>query len=533
MALDLQYPIVNLTTKSSKSRRLPSPPKPITPQLHPQPEFSENVKKVHSDYLSKYFSPDYVAALDSQLQQKAFHDIQTKPLYLTVFDPYGLGRLTYTQYSHALKEARPNVHSFSKNIVLRLVQLIDMANHYYASGYRLCITDQNEENPGLRMALFHAMGELQIMFTPTSLRLRWPMMDYVRQDLMNCLNAVLPRVQPKLLPLPPGADFERMLHTSGSWIVEFDFSLSQASPRYPELVKLLDEDGFAYVNMKCPPSTGSIITGIELNQRLCFIGCNPLSLIFWFTVFNDLHSKQISLKNVVFCFDTCYEEFEFLDVLKKLQLPIFRFDTSSLPVHYAPDYLLEDGLASPVFSHPLHYTPSVLYKISGALLHETTNPLCWVPDTDYEEVLSWVSDRRFECPFVGIITNTQHEANGIWSDFYSAFRSGLPFFPGMKCTLSNDPARPPLFLQERAQDATTWSVTELGTHDLIGDDFKETELEQIEVTPFHRATFRLYRRIVYYSNSVITKQRLLTITRYALNQVVILASKENMRELLS
>ena len=442
MALDVYYPIVNLTTKSNKTRRQPSPLQPITPQLHPQPEFSENVKKVHFDYLGKYFSPAVVSTLDPQQQQKAFHDIQTKPLYLTVFDPYGLGRLTYIQYCNALKEARPNVHTFPKNIVLQLQKLIDRANHYYASGYRLSITDQDESNPGLRMALFHAMKELQIIFTPTSLRLRWPLMDFARHDLLQCLNAILPRVQPKLLPLPPDADFQKILHTAGSWIVEFDFFLSQANPRYEQLVRLLGEDAFTLVNMRCPPCTGSIISGIEQSQRLCFIGCNPLSLIFWLGVFKELKLRQLSLKNVVFCFDTCFEEFEFLEILKRLQLPLFKFDNTLPPTQYTPDYYIEDGLMSPVFSHPMHYTPAVLRKISGSMLKETSTPLCWVPDTDYEVVLSWYSDLLIEFPFNGFITNTQFEADGIWSDFCSAFRAGQSFFPRMKCTFADDPARP-------------------------------------------------------------------------------------------
>jgi hypothetical protein len=200
---------------------------------------------------------------------------------------------------------------------------------------------------------------------------------------------------------------------------------------------------------------------------------------------------------------------------------------------FTPDYNPEDGLNSLIFSHPSRFTPACIHKLPGALLHDSADyPLCWVPDTDYEEVLSWFSDTRPMFPFTGFITNTQHEADGIWQDFCTRFISGSLLFPTMKCTLVNDPGRPALWLQSHFDNPSSWSVSEIASNDLVGNDFRSEDIEQLEITPFHRTIFRLYRRLIYYSSTSITKQRLLTISSYAFDQVIILASKENMRDLM-
>jgi hypothetical protein len=532
MALDFHYPIANLSANSSKGYQQLTPSQPVTLPLHSQPEFSEHVKKYHFDYLSKYFPSHLVFTLDQKLQQKVFHDLQTRPLYLTVFDPYRLGRLTYIQYCHALKQGRPNVHTFPKNTVLRLVQLIDLANQYYLSGYRLSIMDQVEENPGLRMTLFNAMRELHILFTPTSQRLYWPQMEFVRQELMQCLSTGLPQVQRQHLPLPPDADFERMLHTPGSWIVEFGFTVSQTTLRYQQIMSLLVEEYYTVINLKFPPSTGTALMTIKDHPRICFIGCNPVSLVFWLTFFKAVREKQHPLKSVVFCFDTCFEEFEFLDVLKKLALPIYKVDPLVIFPTFVPDYSPENGLTAPVFAHPIYYTPACIHPVSGSGLNQNQDlPICWVSDTDYEEVLSWFSDMMQSSPCTGFVTNTQQEADTIWQDYITRYHSGRPFFPNMACTLVNDPVRPPLWIQEEGVNVSTWSLMELANQERLGNNFLEEEIEQLQVTAFHRTTFRIYSRIVYYSSTPISKQRLLTLASYTLYQVIVLASKENMKEL--
>lgn len=485
-----------------------------------------------------------IAHLSTQLLEKAFNDLQTRPLLLALQDPYSLGHLSFTDYRKAMESFRPATQLLEQRHFDQLVVLLQTADFYLHLGYRLSVYDISTPETVDRVVLSTALREIGIFFQEHSKRLSWPGPS-IQEHRLDELFSQLPRADPSVLCTNVNTleqqlmQFEKLSQRAGTWIISLDSFIAKRARTHPNFQRLMTtmiEDRFVSVDLSWADWPDAQLTALANARAISFLFCNPVPLSYWQRLLDLSRSWSQKPVSVLFIFEP---ELPTVDSQLRPLLRAAGFPELNIaidgdrPLGHRWDFDPEDILGSPALFNSRDYNRSMIRQLSGPPGDwSDLPPISWVPERYYSETVEWFSRLCSDSEMsVRLLTSTKQESNQIWADFNTVLGLNGQLMAGMQVVLRGDPMGAVLSITEIQHDPDDGNqyfvlAHQIGT--IMGDGFTAGELDQAYICPLERLIHRHYDILIYFSAQPISVETLYRLTSMAYRRVILLTEQENM-----